>query len=399
MDLVWKLLRQHISLSQLAGFFFANLFGMWIVMLGIQFYKDVIPLFNQDDSFINANYLVLSKHITTVGTLSGRGNSFSENEIRDIEKQPFAKRAAPFTTSQYKVSAAMSMNGTAPFQTDMFFEAVPDNFVDTPKEAWIYKPGDTEVPIIMPRTYIALYNFGFAQSRGLPKVSDGLVGLINMQIYINANGQHAQFKGKILGFSNRINTILVPKAFIDWSNEKFEPGKTEDPSRVIVEVHTPTDEGIAKYMQKKGYDVEDNKLDAGKATYFLKVIISLVMLVGLLVSILSFYILMLSIYLLVQKNNTKVENLLLIGYSPQQVSKPYQMLTLGMNAAVLIFAFILLLVCRNYYMGMIELIFPQVHSQTLLPAVLTGLSIFCLVSIINSLAIRRKILKIWYRKN
>ena len=108
---------------------------------------------------------------------------------------------------------------------------------------------------------------------------------------------------------------------------------------------------------------------------------------------------MLSIYLLVQKNNTKVENLLLIGYSPQQVSKPYQMLTLGMNAAVLIFAFILLLVCRNYYMGMIELIFPQVHSQTLLPAVLTGLSIFCLVSIINSLAIRRKILKIWYRKD
>ena len=100
MDLVWKLLRQHISLSQLSGFFFANLFGMWIVMLGIQFYKDVIPLFNQDDSFINANYLVLSKHITTVGTLSGRGNSFSENEIRDIEKQPFAKRAAPFTTSQ-----------------------------------------------------------------------------------------------------------------------------------------------------------------------------------------------------------------------------------------------------------------------------------------------------------
>ena len=50
-------------------------------------------------------------------------------------------------------------------------------------------------------------------------------------------------------------------------------------------------------------------------------------------------------------------------------------------------------------MGMIELIFPQVHSQTLLPAVLTGLSIFCLVSIINSLAIRRKILKIWYRKD
>ena len=37
--LVWKLLRQHISISQLAGFFLANLFGMMIVLLSVQFIK------------------------------------------------------------------------------------------------------------------------------------------------------------------------------------------------------------------------------------------------------------------------------------------------------------------------------------------------------------------------
>ena len=37
MRLVWKLLRQHISFSQLAGFFFANLCGMVIVLLSVQF--------------------------------------------------------------------------------------------------------------------------------------------------------------------------------------------------------------------------------------------------------------------------------------------------------------------------------------------------------------------------
>lgn len=41
MSLVWKLLRQHISLPQLAGFFFANLCGMVIVLLSVQFYKDI----------------------------------------------------------------------------------------------------------------------------------------------------------------------------------------------------------------------------------------------------------------------------------------------------------------------------------------------------------------------
>lgn len=399
MNLIWKLLRQHISLSQFAGFFFANLFGMWVVMLGIQFYKDIIPVFTEEDSFINNNFLVVSKHITTVGTLSGRSNAFSSFDIDDVRKQPFCKKVGAFTSSQYKVSAAMSMQGAEPLNTEMFFEAVPDSFVDASASDWQYKPGDEQVPVILPRTYIALYNFGFAQSRNLPKVSDGLVGMIDMRIFINANGQHAQFKGKVLGFSSRLNTILVPRSFIDWSNSTYEPGKTEDPSRIILEVNNPTDDRIAQYMQQKGYDVEDNKLDAGKTTYFLKVVVSMVMLVGLLVSILSFYILMLSIYLLVQKNTQKLENLLLIGYSPNRVSRPYQLLTLGMNAATLILAFVLLLLVRNYYMHVIGLIFPSLKSGSLWPALAAGGGIFVLVSIVNIIAIRKKVMHIWYRKD
>lgn len=399
MNLIWKLLRQHISLSQFAGFFFANLFGMWVVMLGIQFYKDIIPVFTEEDSFINNNFLVVSKHITTVGTLSGRSNAFSSFDIEDVRKQPFCKKVGAFTSSQYKVSAAMSMQGAEPLNTEMFFEAVPDSFVDAAASDWQYKPGDEQVPVILPRTYIALYNFGFAQSRNLPKVSDGLVGMIDMHIFINANGQHAQFKGKVLGFSSRLNTILVPQNFIDWSNSTYEPGKTEDPSRIILEVNNPTDDRIAQYMQQKGYDVEDNKLDAGKTTYFLKVVVSMVMLVGLLVSILSFYILMLSIYLLVQKNTQKLENLLLIGYSPSRVSRPYQLLTLGMNAATLVLAFVLLLLVRNYYMHVIGLIFPSLKSGSLWPALIAGGSIFVLVSIVNIIAIRNKVMHIWYRKD
>ena len=41
MRLIWKLLRSHVSVSQLAGFFLANLCGMVIVLLSIQLYNDV----------------------------------------------------------------------------------------------------------------------------------------------------------------------------------------------------------------------------------------------------------------------------------------------------------------------------------------------------------------------
>mgnify|MGYP000423524208 CR=1 FL=1 len=87
------------------------------------------------------------------------------------------------------------------------------------------------------------------------------------------------------------------------------------PHGLSLKCTTRRDDAIARFLQQKGYDTEEDKLDAGKTTYFLKIVSGVVMSVGLLISVLSFYILMLSIYLLVQKNTTKLENLLLIGYS------------------------------------------------------------------------------------
>ena len=73
-------------------------------------------------------------------------------------------------------------------------------------------------------------------------------------------------------------------------------------------------------MKEHGYEIEEDKLDASRMTYFLKIVSAVIMSVGLLISILSFYILMLSIYLLVQKNTMKLQNLLLLGYTTARVS-------------------------------------------------------------------------------
>lgn len=398
MNLVWKLLRQHISIPQFAGFAFANLFGMLIVLFGFQFYQDVLPVFTQQDSFMKADYLIMSKKIGMGNTISGRTNTFSGSEIDDVSSQKFVKKVGKFTSTEYKVDASMGVNGVNVLNSELFFESVPDGFVDVPLKDWKYEPGSKEVPIILPRTYINMYNFGFAQSHSLPKISDGLVGMIDFEIFIQAGGKKEQFKGKVIGFSSRLNTILVPQAFMDWSNHEFAPEDHSDPTRLIVEVGNPADENISQYLDENGYEVETDKLDAEKTTYFLRMMVTMVMVVGLVISILSFYILMLSIYLLVQKNSSKLENLLLIGYSPANVSKPYQLLTMGLNIVVLIVAWVVLFFLRSYYMDFIETLFPDIDEGSMLPAILLGLVIFFIVSVLNIIAIRRKVMKIWNRK-
>ena len=212
-----------------------------------------------------------------------------------------------------------------------------------------------------------MYNFGFAHNHSLPKISDGLVGMIDFKIFIHGNGHQDEYKGRVIGFSSRLNSILVPQSFMDWSNNTYAPDSKSDPTRLIVEVANPADERIAQYIDENGYDTENNNLDAEKTTYFLKLIVTLVMAIGGVISVLSFYILMLSIYLLVQKNATKLQNLLLIGYSPSLVAMPYQLLTIGLNFVVLLIAMIVLSLIRGYYMEVIETLFPDIEEGTIKP--------------------------------
>ena len=400
MKLLWKLLRQHISIGQLTGFFLANLFGMSIVLLSIQFYKDVIPVFTEGDSFMKKEYLIVTKKISAIGSFAGKTNTFSEDELKSLQEQRFSKDVGAFTPSQFKVSAGFGMKEAGiSLSTEMFFESVPNKFVDVSLDKWHFDKESRSIPIIIPRSYLNLYNFGFAQSRSLPKLSEGVMGLIQMDIVIKGNGRLEQYKGNIVGFSNRLNTILVPEDFMKWANSEFADENKPQPVRLIVEVDNPADDGIARYFQENGYEAENDKLDAGKTTYFLRLITGIVMGVGLFISILSFYILMLSIFLLLQKNTVKLESLLLIGYSPAKVAIPYQVLTLGLNLIVLALSIGIVMYMRGMYTEVLTQLFPQMEMSIMWPAYVAGIILFSLVSVINIIAIRKKIASIWLHKS
>ena len=391
MRLVWKLLRQHISIPQFIGFFFANLFGMLIVILGVQFYHDVKPVFTAKDSFLKADYLIMNKRIGMGSTLSGRSNHFTGAEYDEVAGQPFVRNAGKFTLADYQVFAVMGVQGHRIISSEIFIESIPDDFVEISGDDWHYEEGSHEVPVILPRSYINMYNFGYAQTRDMPKISDGMVGLIDFELRMRGNGHDENFHGRVVAFSNRLSSILVPQAFMEWSNGYFAPEAEQMPTRLIVEVNNPADERITQFLDEKGYEVETEQLDAEKTTYLLKVIVAIVIVIGLVIAVLSFYMLMLSVFLLVQKNSEKLQNLLLIGYKTSTVAWPYQCLTILLNAVVLVAAVIGVAVIRKYYMGIIEGIYPQLADSSMLPAIIVGIVIFILVSFLNAFVVRRKI--------
>lgn len=394
--LIWQLLRQHVSKVQLAGFFLANLLGMLIVVLAYQFYKDVSPVFNGEDNFLHADYLVVNKRIGTGAMLSGRSQTFDTDEIDDLKAQPFVDKVAYFTPTDYQVNATLGICGQPLLSTELYFEAVPDEYIDLDTSAWQYAPSADTVPIILPRMYINMYNFEFAHNRQLPQISEGVLSMIDVDLRISGRGGQQRFTGKVIGFSKRLNTILVPQKFMDWSNATYGQSVPVRPSRLIIRADNLADERLATYLEDNQYEEEADSLDAEKTSYLLKLLLTIVMGVGLLIATMSFYMLMLSIYLLVQKNAEKLRNLLLIGYTTTAVSRPYQLLAAVLNVSVLLLTLLAVAIIRPRYMSVITALFPNSDYGSLAPALVLGAMICTLVCIVNSIVLRRKIRQVWH---
>lgn len=390
MTLLWKLLRCHLSIAQTVGFALAGLVGMTIVLAALQAYRDVLPVFNAPDSFMQGDYLVLSKRVGALQTLGLGSSDFTSAELDELKAQPFVRDAGAFTPADYRVKGTVGAGGVE-FSTYLFFEAVPDRFLDVGTEQWKYDPGDREIPIIIPRNYLNLYNYGFARSQGLPQIPEGIFRRISLGIDIAGNGRTERFRGRIVGLSNRLNTILVPESFIRWSNGQFGQGSEKQPSRVIVETDRAAGAAVSDYLARKGYEAEGDRRDDAKQARLLRLAAGGVGGVGLVFSAMSFYILMLSVFLLLQKNSGKMENLLLLGYAPARVALPYQLLTFGLNLCVLLAALPLLWLVRGWYLPELAVLQEGYSPAGVGVTVLCGAALAALLSLFNAIAIRRKI--------
>jgi len=333
MKLIWKILRAHLSIGQLVSFFVANAVGLCIIMLSIQIYADIAPVLSSTTDFLKPEYVVISKPVTSIDTFTGKKPTFSRSEQRDLSGQPFVDQMGLFRAAQYGVYGSIEM-GDYDISSEMFFESVPDRFVDVKTDQWQFSPDDDIVPIVIPRDYLALYNFGFAQGNAMmPAVSEKLLTTISIDITLYGNRRRISLTGQVVGLSNRLNTILVPESFIQWSNAELATDTLDwEPSRIILQVNNPADARVASYMHEKGYVVANDRLDASKASWFLHILVTIVMMVGISICVLACYILVLSIFLLLQKNTRQLHDLRLIGYPHHMLSRPYIALVAVLNA-------------------------------------------------------------------
>ena len=346
--LLGRLLRRNISLGQIAAFAASSLVGLVIILTSIKFYTDITSTSSADGS---TDYLVISHGVSGVGSITGGAEGFTVEEIERMKNQPWVKRLGIFTTAGFSVSAGIDL-GDNSLSTALFLESLPDEFVETDPSQWQFTPGTTDiVPIVISKDYLALYNFGF---------------------------------------SNRLNTIAVPQSFMDWANSVYAGGETEmHPSRVIVETDNPGDPAIKAYLADNSYDLGGDKAFAGRASMIAGVLTAIIAGVGAVITLLSFGLLLLSVWLLLYKNRQTTELLMLEGFSASQIGGYYSRLIMAVNAALLVIAIAAMAAISGSWTGPLES--AGISGSSPMKAIAAGATVSIIMTFGAIIAIRRTI--------
>jgi len=362
--------------------------AMFLLLLALQVHTNFDQLLNsQQNQNESADFLVINKKITNEMMGQSSKSEFSPAEINDIKQQPFTNAFGFITSNQYKVTAAAP--GDLHFYTDMFFESVPDEFIDVKNEDWKWNPGDNVIPIILPNDFLNLYNFGFALSQNLPQISQETVKALPMKITISRGLVTQEFSGHIVGFSDRISSFLVPGSFMEWANQKFGSGVIAAPSRVIIKTKDPSNPALVKYLEDKGYSTNQDKIKFSKTKMIVQTIVSVIGFFGGILLLFALLVFSMFIQLVIASCKKEIQLLVTLGTAPRQLRRYVMRQFIPLYVITAIVAVLLLAGLQWWAAGILKahemIITPMLSFTTFGAAVL----VLVLVYIVNLLSVRK----------
>ncbi len=369
------------NLMAVAGLSIAMILILFAVQLQVNYNQLLHGKSNRDSV---ANFLVVNKIVSNENI----GNThLSQQQIDDLRKQPFIDAVGILTSSQFKISAD---GGSAlPFTTDLFFESVPNEFLDINNPDWEWNEASGFIPVVIPNMFLDLYNFGFATSQNAPQLSQEVIRQIPLMITIYSNAGQQTYPARVVGFSDRISSILVPQNFMEWANEKFGNGQPVATSRVVIRTDDPGSPQLTEYLAQNNLKTDVEKTRFSRYRQIVNFVVNISWGTGLAMLLFALLIFSLFIELTIMSAKEEIKLLVTLGSAPRQLKKflikqffPQNVfITLVVLIVVVVFQYIFFVFLRNQNMH----VSPLISVYT----IATALLILLVLYFVNRRTIRR----------
>ena len=292
--------------------------GVLLLLCSIQMFINIQQLLKEGSIRRNGfDYISITKSVTNETMGQPEKNLFNDQELAELKAQPFIDGVSPLLPNDFRVK--LSAGSVLAFNTDMFLETLDNDFIDTLPPSFTWQEGQLNIPIILSSDFFEIYNV-FAPGQGLPQISKETAMGIPVQITCEGNGLSETFIGKIVAFSDRVNSVLVPKNFLVWSNQKFGKGGNVRASRVFVKTKDANNTDLLKFTDSKNYKLNKDKTLLGRNKMVIQGIFSGLGIFGLLVVILALMLFSFYLQLVIARSKESLQLLLTLGYSPAWLS-------------------------------------------------------------------------------
>jgi hypothetical protein len=302
--------------SKWLGYFGLGI-GVLLLLVSMQMFINIQQLLRENSPRKNGyDFISISKTITNENM--GKDNSFNASDLNQLKSVPQIEAISPLISNHFRVRA--TAGDVLPFSTDLFLESLDDDFIDTVPPTFTWQPGQAIVPIIFSSDFLEMYNV-FAPAQGLPQLSAKTISSVNIILDCSGPGGIQYFKGNIVALSDRINSILVPKTFMNWSNFRFSGDTTLHASRVYIKTKDANDPQLISYLDQQNYHLNKDKIKFSRIKSILQNIVSALGVFGILVIVLALMLFSFYLQLMMAKSKDNLRLLLTLGYSPKWLAQ------------------------------------------------------------------------------
>ncbi len=371
------------------------LIGLTALLLSLQLILDVRSFQSNEEELFGPNAVVIQKKVTKLTSFGMNSTAFSESELVELENKDFITDVAPFKSADFKVGISeVEGDGLPHFYADMFFQAIPNRFMDIDVD-WNWEEDSEFIPIVLPRDFIMLINYGFAQSQGMNQISEELLMAARLTIHIEGNNKRTKAIGRVVGFSHKISSILVPESFLNHMNPIYGNNKIQDASRVFISTKDGSYGELEELMEEMNLDINKSAIDVAKIKTIIAIVIGIFGIASVLIMLLSLMGFVQYSQLVLSKASYEIKTLVRIGYTIKQITKTFikqLSFTFGLiTIAAIIITLLIKLFIVNVWLTNNGI---EVGSSSLILTIFIALLCFGLFIVSNYLNVRKTVHKL-----
>lgn len=316
-----KLLFRHQDRVQLIIAVIGAFLGMTFLLTSIH-YLIKVNEFGEGADILGPNTIIVQKKVSSANTLKLAKTDFSERELELLRQEPYILEVKPVVTNNFDVSFETADPLVPRFRSDVFIQSVDPDFLDVKSDKWKWKPGDTIVPIIMPRDFLVMLNT-FMSASGIPQVSDELAMDIKFKFTLHNETSKEWINARIIGFTNEVPSILVPESFMNWANDKYGNNNENKITQVMISGKESEFGLVEELMERKHLESKKSQVVIGQLKSMVSTLIIVVLGISVIAVFVSGLVLIQYLQLLLSKNMYEVRTLLRLGYPPKVLTRHF----------------------------------------------------------------------------